>query len=549
MVLDVRCAAAAVLLAVMVTVPVPAAMEFVADTHGQKLQEALDKALTVPSEEKQQAIEDLVDLVTSSYRWAGLPSTRVHGYEVMYGREHRDFRAKWLGRLCDDEATREVLFNAMKVPGTLELYTEMILGVTLADYPSNDDYRVLLEGLRACDKTSGSRYSRIRHIGRAIPYLQEHGGDEGAELAEEGFAMLYDFIENGTTTAVIGGAIDGLAWAGREEEAYSELAKFMEKPDETDGIRLAVLDAASRVMKRKNVDPFFKAWTVDFVRDMAYQAVEESNDEVGVARKISNAASDYRYAVSYLQDVAPDLSLDFLIDNYTDMNLATLLGMDELQDLRWALQNYRLQDQTGHSKKVDQLFFQLLVDAGEKLFHLDEEPFFQADHEKFFSDRDLRYNAASYFYDMWSSLAAVRERLDQDYDIWHHLHLIMEADADIPEGDGEDRLYYGVIEKGETRLLAGLLLAFRWRDYGKDPEADLRELFLSFLGAELSVAEDVLEQSLATHSEPILWENTKEPEDEWMKEKAIEGLEVLGMEVIEQESSYAITAAQPTAGG
>ena len=92
---------------------------------------------------------------------------------------------------------------------------------------------------------------------------------------------------------------------------------------------------------------------------------------------------------------------DFAMTCYQHDNAPALLSMDDFQQLRWSLQQLRGKLAPEQKLRLDDMFRECLMSYGERLFLIDEEPVDAAEFSRLHADRDRRYNAASYFVELW----------------------------------------------------------------------------------------------------------------------------------------------------
>jgi hypothetical protein len=376
--------------------------------------------------------------------------------------------------------------------------------------------------------------------------MRDRGEPSDAPRIEAGLAALREGLKS-ESVAMVGHTLEGLQRAGFADEAYGELEKrlYAEDLEETEALKL--LSAAPRLQTLEGVDPFLVAWSVDVALRAADTALEEAAGDSSIARTVSEAASHYRSAISFASQVAPGATLEYLLTSMQEMERVELLGMDAVSNLRTELENYRLVAEEQDAALIDSTFLRILMDAGERLFLVQEEPMTEAEHDRFFRARDSRYNAAYYFDHLWQKAPGLPGTLAAQPDVVDYLLSLALADEEEILGEGADTLYLAVEEKTETRLLAANLLARLEHEFDVDPPIDLYDFFLEALGDEVQATpEDVLAcrrdlADAATEQDPVCLEIVHEPGDEWIKDRCIQALRDLGYRVTDRDQQVCIS--------
>jgi len=390
--------------------------------------------------------------------------------ESTYGPEQRALRAEAYGPLLAEPRTREFLRSLVRRPASGAFdFAGSTAALVLADAPDEEDLRALFAGYQAT--APENRTSVARQLGRALAALRE--AQPPPELAAEALARLRADAGEGKASQR-GAAIEGLFRTGDADEAIRVLRPLLsgeEDPLET----VTVLQACSRLFRRADLDPFMKARAVA-TAEAAIDALLSSSGEVAPTQVISGQGRTMRAAIAFLQDAGGASAFDVLLRCLGSERAQRLLGMDGLQTLRFALQSRRQTMDPAQAETLDERWLRLLLDAGSRLFALEEEPMEREEQRAFWDARDLRYNALGYFCDQFMRVPAspgsppVKERLGREPDLPAYLAAIFRAREDVKEdgGSGADR-YVAVAEKLENRVLALQLLASIQREWNRDP--------------------------------------------------------------------------------
>ncbi len=168
-----------------------------------------------------------------------------------------------------------------------------------------------------------------------------------------------------------------------------------------------------------------------------------------------------------------------------------------------------------------------------------------AEHLTFMSTRDIRYNAVYYFTNLWNDKEPLtdeqRPRPGSQYDVEEYLLAIIASDRVESVGEGDDRLYTSVLEKRENRVLCAMVLAYMQEKLGWDVSLDLDAYFFDMLAAEIGLSAEQRDAALRSREprvpdgEVVVFEIVRAPDDDFVMDKCIESLKLLGYEVLESE--------------
>jgi hypothetical protein len=429
--------------------------------------------------------------------------------ENTYGPEQLSFREEVYGPLRKDPRTRELLRSLARKPAVGFDFSIGTAAMVLADAPDADDLAAIYAGYQATPPDQ--RASVARQLGRAIAKLKE--AQPRPPLVDETLARLKsDAIEG--RAGQRGAAIEGLFRSGDAEEAVRVLRPLFDGTEHDALETVTVLQACSRLFQRKDLDPFLRARAV-VAAENAVQTLLASQDEVAPTQVIAGEGRTLRAAIAFLQDAGGPAEFELFLRCLEDPRAQKLMGMDGLQNLRFALQRQRNKVTPELGARLDERWLAILLAAGNRLFSLEEEPMEPEEQRAFWDARDLRYNALAYFCDQFQRTPAVRERLGKENDLPALLATLYRAKEDVNEGEaegGEDggdggdssdgaaandgspasdvvtssSRFIAVADKLENRVLALQLLALIQREWNRDPGGlDLFAEAYAILSAEI----------------------------------------------------------------
>ena len=421
----------------------------------------------------------------------------------------------------------------------------------LADDATPEDLAAILEGYRAFTTEASYRVSFARQLGRATAYVRETVGDDHPVVVEA-IAQLETDLENESLWAR-GAAHEGWYRAGFEDDAERRIAEVLRGGLEPRD-KLRVLEPASRILHQPAVDPDLLLEANELAIASAEHVLATAEvDATSLVDRVSHSAKLFQAALGLLEDTATPEHLDFLLRCYTDPRSPVLLGITGLQGQRLNLQRLRRDLDTEQRRRVDRIFFDTLIIAGERLFSLEEDPMDPAERSAFESRRDFRYNAASYIADQWTDNEDLQDAWLAESDAAEFLAILCQSAEDETEGDPGNELYYAVREKMETRVLAGQILAMMQSHLSYQiVEPDLGAFFVTTAASECRApAQDCLQAFkvlVASKSEHLVAEIpiVRKPDDEWIKTEALIGLTELGYIVFLDSKTITIRLAMPS---
>ena len=390
-----------------------------------------------------------------------LPST-MEDPDANYTPEYVAYRAEVYGELRARPDGRAFLRGlAARAPTGAFDFVGVTAAMILADAPDGDDLEALLTGYLAT--SLDSRAGIARQLGRAAGALPA----ADAARAEKVMAQLRQDAAGGRATQR-GAAIEGLYRAGAVDEALGAIKPLlMAESDPLETVPL--LSACARLLKRTDLDPFLRARAVA-AACAAIEQLLDSDEPIQTTQVIAGEGRTLRSAISFLQEMGGDAEFALMLRCLREPRGPRLLGMDGLQNLRFALQGKRAKVAPELGAQLDDHYLQLLLDAGNRLFALEEEPLLPDEHRAWWEARDLRYNALSYLNDQFFRNAAVKERLGREIDLPVLLGTLVRSKQDLrEEGGAADAPYLEVEEKVENRVLALQLLALIQREWNRDP--------------------------------------------------------------------------------
>ncbi len=404
---------------------------------------------------------DLLQAVFEEATRRKLPST-MENPDANYSPEYLAFRQEMYGELRERPDLRTFLRGlAGRTPSGAFDFVGITAALILADAPDAEDLDALFAGYRATPPDS--RAGVARQLGRAAGTLKL----AGLARADEVMAQLRQDAAAGRP-GQRGAAIEGLYRAGAIEEALGAIKPLLlSEADPTESVPL--LAACSRLLRRTDVDPFLRARAVA-AASSAITKLLDSDEPVQTTQVISGQGRTLRAAISFLQEVGGDAEFELMMRCLVEPRGPRMLGMDGLQNLRFALQSKRATVSAELGRKLDRHYLQTVLDAGNRLFALEEEPFQPDEQRAFFEARDLRYNALSYLCDQFLRAPAVKELLGSEPDLPALLATFVRSKEEVrEEGGAADAPWLAIAEKVENRVLALQLLARVQREWNRDP--------------------------------------------------------------------------------
>ncbi len=448
---------------------------------------AAQKKLLEKDPPEERDFGELIQAATQESTSRKLPSF-VDDPESNYGPEQRALRVEVYGPLLAQPRTREFLRGLVRRPAASVFdFNGATAALVLADAPDEGDLAALFDGYRAT--APDNRTSLARQLGRALSAMRvQQLGPEVRDLVDGALAQLRSDAAEGKATQR-GAAIEGLFRAGELDLAVRVLRPML--TDDHDPLEtVTVLQACSRLFRVKELDPFLKARAIAAAH-AAVESLLESDEAVTPTQAISGKGRTLRSAISFLQDVGGLFEFDLLMRCLESERARRLLGMDGLQNLRFGLSTRRAKADREQAARLDERWLAPILQAGSRLFALEEEPMERDEQRAFFEARDLRYNALGYFCDQFMRVPAkpadagaapvtpvpvpavpvppVKERLGRELDLPAYLAAIFRAREDVTDGEGGEARYTAVAEKIENRVLALQLLALIEREWNRDP--------------------------------------------------------------------------------
>lgn len=390
-----------------------------------------------------------------------LPSTNEDP-DANYSPEYVAFRAEVYGPLRERPATRAFLRRlAARAPAGAFDFAGATAAMVLADAPDEEDLAALHAGYRAAP--GDNRSPLARQLGRAVAALRAQGSARAQELLDE---LRADAAEGNPNER--GAAIEALWRAGAADDALRTLkAALLEGADPLEAVPL--LSACSRLLRRNDVDPFLRARALA-AAGAGVEALLDPDAPVHATQVISGEGRALRAAIGFLRDLGGDEEFGLLMRCLAEPRAHRLLGMDGLQQLRFALQARRAAVAPELGAQLDERYLAVVLATGERLFALEEEPLDRDEQRAFFEARDLRYNALSYLVDQFVRAPALEQRLHGLPELPDYLAVIARSRAEEREDPADhDSPYIAVEEKLENRVLALQLLALVQRKWNRDP--------------------------------------------------------------------------------
>lgn len=403
----------------------------------------------------------------------------------------------------------------------------------LADHGAPSDLRFLLEELQR----PGRREDTLAVIAKALGRMcfspdPLHEADPAPREAIEFLrASLRD-----ERSVMKGAAILGLVESGRSVEALPALRELLGDEDQREqALQAAVV--CRGLLAQEDADPVLRAQVLALAESSCEQALVAPIDFNSPVARLSAPARTYQDAVRLLQALADPRAVPTLQACFLHPRSSFLLGKDGTMNLRQALQRSRKGLDSAGRAALDELFAGVLLEAGERLFTLPEDPMTEAEFVEFAAQRDQRFNAASYFCELWSHAAEVKEALTGATDALAYLESLVLAEDPEVGGEAGGRLHSAVEEKPETRLLAARLIGRMERE-GFAASVDVERHLVDTLGTELKVPVDQLQEGMALlrgATSPLLClriPTLQLPPDTYLMFASIEGLRERGWRVV-----------------
>ncbi|HET6163716.1 MAG TPA: hypothetical protein VFG37_08615 [Planctomycetota bacterium] len=496
-------------------------------------QKLLDAAKTpeggAPVDPASLDVKDFGALVTAAADEASnrkLPSVN-DSPENNYTPEHLAFRKEVYGPVRDDPVLREFLRTLVRKAATGFDFNGTTAALVLADDPDAADLDAIFTGYGAT--IPENRTPLARQLGRALgaARTQEPRPPRFDEMVER---VKADAAEGKAVQR--GAALEALYRAGESELALQHLKKLLSQATEPLEA-VTVLQACSRLLQQTDVDPFLRSRAVA-VAHAAVESILSDTSALKASQSIGGDGRILRAATSFLQDVGGAREMDLVLRCLSEPRAQQLLGMDGLQNVRYGLSRARPTMADDQGAKVDEWFLKLLLETGNRLFSLEEEPMTQEEKRAFWDARDLRYNAIAYFIDQIRRTKAVKERLYQEKDLPELLVTIFKAKEDVKDVRDGETVWRGVAEKLENRASALELLANLEREFNKPtPGIDLFSEGLAVLCAEVQAppirpAEIIAFRKAYAPGAMFEFPVGKEPADEFVKRTGCMVIATLG---------------------
>lgn len=454
--------------------------------------------------------------------------------ELTYAGSYVQLRELLYGPLRNKERTLAYLRLQASDPRD-DSYASLIAALYLADRPQVQDLEAILQGYNALTSESSTRVSYARQLGRAVQALRAERGDDEPVVHAALSQLRADARSDSAWTQ--GAAFEGLYRAGFRDEAVACLRDVLDGDlDARD--RLRTLEAAARLLALDGVDPGMLARATDLAVATAGEVMETATLDESLMSRVSREAKLLQAALGFLEDAATIEHLDFIIECYTDPRAPVLLGITGLQGQRLNLERLRRFADADQRRRIDSIFFQALVEAGERLFHLEEDPMDEEERTRFESERDFRYNAASYISTEWANHEDLQQAWLAQPDATEFLALICLSDRDESEGEAGNRLFYGVREKMETRVQCAQILAMMQKHVSWEiVEPDLGPFFVTIAAREFSApiqpTVEAFEILTENQNEYLVAEIpiVRQPDDPFVKDQALIGLVEMGFSV------------------
>ena len=503
------------------------------DDYSTARQKLLDAARTpeggAPVDPASLDAKDFGTLVTAANDEASnrkLPSIN-DSPENNYTPEHLAFRKEVYGPVRDDPVLREFLRTLVRKAATGFDVNGTNAAMVLADDPDVADLDAIFTGYGAT--IPENRTPLARQLGRALgtARTQEPRPPRFDEMIER---VKADAAEGKAVQR--GAALEALYRAGEGELALQHLKKLLSQ--ETEPLEaVTVLQACARLLQQTDVDPFLRSRAVA-VAHAAIESILSDTSALKASQSIGGDGRILRAGTSFLQDVGGAREMELVLRCLSEPRAQQLLGMDGLQNVRVGLARARPTMSDEQGAKVDEWFLKLIVDTGNRLFALEEDPMSQEEKRAFWEARDLRYNAITYFIDQIRRTKSVKERLWKEADLAELLVTIFKAKEDVKDERDGDVVWRGVAEKLENRACALELLANLEREFNKPtPGIDLFSEGLAVLCNEVQAPPIRVAEILAfrkAYAPGVMFEFPigKEPADEFVKRTGCMVIATLG---------------------
>ncbi|MEW6741281.1 MAG: hypothetical protein AB1486_00865 [Planctomycetota bacterium] len=334
--------------------------------------------------------------------------------------------------------------------------------------------------------------------------------------------------------------------AAEATEAISRLESLLAADTVEAPEVVPVLQACTRVFRLPDVDPTLEEKTIALALEAANIALAGNKTGTAPVAGLSHQARLFRAAVAFLCDVAAERSFDFLLGCVENQRAVSLLGMDEIQQLRNSLQRLRSTTTPERRRRLDNCFRRVLTETAERLFSLEEVPLNAHEQSEFWQARDLRYNSIAYYCDQWRRNPDIRQAWAEDPNAADLLGAFVLASEEEAVGEPHDRLYSKVREKVETRVLAAQLLVWMKNDLGADVPLNLFNELVRLLAAEVGALQET--EALLVSPGPTDGESSaleiplvREPSDPYVRDRAIEALRDLGFRVVLEPETKVIS--------
>jgi hypothetical protein len=423
----------------------------------------------------------------------------------------------------------------------------------LGDDGDQVELRLLLSSFRAA--SGEHRRALGGPLGRVCGRLQ--GAVASRRTVDEVLNLLRESASSNNGQERAGGIL-GLFEAGDRIGAQHQLLTLL-AADRNPRQQLRDLSLCRRLLDDPDTPAELRNRSHQIARDQVSQILDDPDLDVDSPHfRVSSTARTFQSATHFLAADAEAEEVGFFLRCYSHPRSARLLGMDGLLELRTTLQRLRGGLEGEERRRLDGFVLDQLLQPAERLFFLEEDPMDVAEYQLFRGGADYRYNAADYFASLFSlQREGVAELFVSDSEILEFLTLLMQAGQEVVEGQGNDRLFFGVEEKRETRILCGLLLAYESRESGTSQTSGLGldEYFLAVLVEEQQAPrEEVLRshQALLAARCPHLWLEVPEvraPLDGWVRSVAMSGLQTLGYEVRMAETCVLLRSPLATEAG
>ncbi len=457
--------------------------------------------------------------------------------DAMYTAEQVAFRAECYGRLLENPRTLEYLRATARdttVGWTLELLTAAVL---LADNANRENLVALYEGL--VNDTSG-RGLVTRQVGRALAALRDTEDDETAHVAQ----LVLEDLELSAMSREpqeMGLAVQALFHAGETEMAIrhiKEIAATVESPAKA----LEILERCSAVFRSEGFPP-------SLIEQYAAMAIEVAEahwpDEGAVSGSsvMSSRSTAFRTAVQFLGSIAAFANRDFWQEAYLEPRSSGWLGIDGLQSLRFSIQRERRKLDEDQKAELDEFFIEHVREIGLRLFELGESPMDPTEFSEYGALKDARYNSVSYVNSISDRNQDLQRQLAEDEDLRDMLSLIALSKEEKAEGEDFDRLYYGVKDKTETRLVAAKILANLHKHLEQPYPVELKQQALEALAVEVgtpqAAAQQIVEQ--ADWEGEIAFPVIRVPADRFVMDLSLRILRLTGQKVKRGKDMVTIT--------